>query len=56
VTNWSDVNPAWPAEPVKRFSPGTDSGTFDYFIEAVMDEAYEGGEEEAAERWEPAAL
>jgi phosphate binding protein len=45
VTNWSDVNPAWPAEPVKRFSPGTDSGTFDYFIEAVMDVAYEGGEE-----------
>jgi ABC-type phosphate transport system substrate-binding protein len=39
-TNWSDVNPAWPAEPIKRFSPGTDSGTFDYFIEAVMDEAY----------------
>ena len=39
-TNWSDVNAAWPAEPIKRFSPGTDSGTFDYFIEAVMDEAY----------------
>jgi phosphate transport system substrate-binding protein len=47
VTNWSDVNPAWPAEPVKRFSPGTDSGTFDYFIEAVMDPAFpEKGEEE----------
>jgi phosphate binding protein len=46
VTNWSDVNPAWPAEPVKRFSPGTDSGTFDYFIEAVMDGAYEDGGEE----------
>ena len=46
VTNWSDVNPAWPAEPVKRFSPGTDSGTFDYFIEAVMDPAFpETGEE-----------
>jgi len=46
VTNWSDVNPAWPAEPVKRFSPGTDSGTFDYFIEAVMDPAFpEQGEE-----------
>ena len=40
VTNWSDVNPAWPAEPIKRFSPGTDSGTFDYFIEAVMDPAF----------------
>ncbi|MFM7584517.1 MAG: PstS family phosphate ABC transporter substrate-binding protein [Caldilinea sp.] len=46
VTNWSDVNPAWPAEPVKRFSPGTDSGTFDYFVEAVMDGAYEDGGEE----------
>jgi phosphate binding protein len=40
VTNWSDVDPSWPAEPVKRFSPGTDSGTFDYFIEAVMDEVF----------------
>jgi phosphate transport system substrate-binding protein len=47
VTNWSDVNPAWPAEPVKRFSPGTDSGTFDYFIEAVMDPAFPGKGEEA---------
>ncbi|MCL4829587.1 MAG: PstS family phosphate ABC transporter substrate-binding protein, partial [Caldilinea sp.] len=47
VTNWSDVNPAWPNEPVKRFSPGTDSGTFDYFIEAVMDPAFPNrGEEE----------
>ena len=34
--NWSDVNPEWPAEPIKRFSPGTDSGTFDYFMEEVM--------------------
>ena len=39
-TNWADVNPAWPAEPIKRFSPGTDSGTFDYFVEAVMNPAY----------------
>jgi phosphate transport system substrate-binding protein len=34
--NWSDVRPEWPAEPIQRFSPGTDSGTFDYFVEAVM--------------------
>jgi phosphate binding protein len=47
VTNWSDVNPDWPAEPVKRFSPGTDSGTFDYFIEAVMDPAFPDAGEEA---------
>jgi phosphate transport system substrate-binding protein len=33
---WSDVDPTWPAEPIQRFSPGTDSGTFDYFVEAVM--------------------
>ncbi len=33
---WSDVNPAWPAETILRFSPGTDSGTFDYFVEVVL--------------------
>ncbi len=33
---WSDVRPEWPAEPILRFSPGTDSGTFDFFVEAVM--------------------
>jgi phosphate binding protein len=46
VVNWSDVDPSWPAEPVLRFSPGTDSGTYDYFVEAVMDETF--GEEGAA--------
>ena len=34
---WADVNPDWPAEPIQRFSPGTDSGTFDYFVEEVFD-------------------
>ena len=33
---WSDVRPEWPAEPIQRFSPGADSGTFDYFVEAVV--------------------
>ncbi len=47
ATNWRDVNAAWPNEPIKRFSPGTDSGTFDYFIEAVMDPAFEKKGEEA---------
>ncbi|MCC6455137.1 MAG: PstS family phosphate ABC transporter substrate-binding protein [Caldilineaceae bacterium] len=46
ATNWSDVDPSWPAEPILRFSPGTDSGTFDYFVEAVMDESF-GDEGEA---------
>lgn len=35
---WSDVNPDWPDQPILRFIPGTDSGTFDYFIEEVFDE------------------
>ncbi|HZW10964.1 MAG TPA: PstS family phosphate ABC transporter substrate-binding protein [Phycisphaerales bacterium] len=33
---WSDINPAWPAETIKVFSPGTDSGTYDYFKEVVV--------------------
>lgn len=37
---WSDVNPAWPAEDIHRFAPGTDSGTFDFFVEFVMDKVY----------------
>ncbi|MEW6242260.1 MAG: PstS family phosphate ABC transporter substrate-binding protein, partial [Chloroflexota bacterium] len=36
ATNWSDVRPEWPAEPIQRFIPGTDSGTFDFFVEVVM--------------------
>jgi len=35
---WSDVNSAWPNEPIERFIPGTDSGTFDYFVEEIFDE------------------
>jgi phosphate binding protein len=38
---WADVDPSFPAEPIQRFSPGTDSGTFDYFVEAVFDEDQE---------------
>jgi phosphate transport system substrate-binding protein len=40
AVKWSDVNPAWPNEDILRFSPGTDSGTFDYFVEAVMTPVY----------------
>jgi phosphate transport system substrate-binding protein len=34
---WADVDPSWPAEPILRYIPGTDSGTFDYFVEEVFD-------------------
>ena len=33
---WSDVNPKWPAQDILRFIPGTDSGTFDYFVEDIF--------------------
>jgi len=33
---WADVRADWPDQPVLRFSPGTDSGTFDYFVEEVF--------------------
>jgi phosphate transport system substrate-binding protein len=38
---WADVDPSWPAEPILRYIPGTDSGTFDYFVEEVFDEDQE---------------
>ena len=36
---WADVNPEFPAHPIQLFSPGADSGTFDYFNEVVFEEA-----------------
>jgi phosphate transport system substrate-binding protein len=44
ATNWSDVRPEWPAEPIQRFTPGTDSGTFDYFVEVVLGPANLGAD------------
>ena len=41
---WSDVNSEWPKKKIKIFSPGTDSGTFDYFKEVMV------GKEEASIR------
>jgi phosphate transport system substrate-binding protein len=35
VTKWKQVNAAWPDSPLKLFGPGADSGTFDYFTEAI---------------------
>ena len=36
VKTWKDVNPAWPAEPIKLYGPDQDSGTYDYFIEEIL--------------------
>ena len=39
VTTWRDVRSEWPAQAIKLYGPGTDSGTFDYFTEAIMGES-----------------
>lgn len=39
--NWSDVDASYPNEPIQLFSPGTDSGTFDYFVETVFEDLEE---------------
>ncbi|MBI5264487.1 MAG: PstS family phosphate ABC transporter substrate-binding protein [Bradyrhizobium sp.] len=39
VINYSDVNPAWPNKKITLFGAGADSGTFDYFTEAVNGKA-----------------
>ena len=36
IKTWKDVNPAWPAEPIKLYGPDQDSGTYDYFIEEIL--------------------
>jgi phosphate transport system substrate-binding protein len=36
ITTWDQVDPSFPAETIQVYSPGSDSGTFDYFVEAVM--------------------
>ena len=39
ITKWNQVNPAWPDTPLKLFGAGSDSGTFDYFTEAINGKA-----------------
>ena len=38
VKKWSDIRDGWPEEEIEFFSPGTDSGTFDYFNEVVLED------------------
>ena len=39
ITTWKQVNPAWPDRAIKLFGAGADSGTFDYFTEAITGKA-----------------
>jgi phosphate transport system substrate-binding protein len=42
ITKWSQVRDGWPDQPIRLFGAGVDSGTFDYFTEAIV------GEEQAS--------
>ena len=39
ITTWNQIRPEWPNNPLKLFGPGADSGTFDYFTEAIVGKA-----------------
>jgi phosphate transport system substrate-binding protein len=65
-TTWKAVNAGWPATPLALYGPGADSGTLDYFIDAVIGAGgairrdYHGSEDDqflaAAVADDPAAL
>jgi phosphate transport system substrate-binding protein len=39
ITKWSQIREGWPETPLRLYGPGADSGTFDYFTEAVIEES-----------------
>lgn len=36
VSTWRDLRPEFPNQPLKLFSPGSDSGTYDFFNEEIL--------------------
>ncbi len=38
ITRWNQIRPSWPNKPLKLYGAGKDSGTFDYFTEAIAGE------------------
>jgi phosphate transport system substrate-binding protein len=38
VTTWADVRAGWPDQPIEFYAPGVDSGTCDYFNEAILND------------------
>ncbi len=41
IQRWNQVRPEWPNQPLELYGPGADSGTFDYFTEAIVGKAQE---------------
>ncbi|MBI4267797.1 MAG: PstS family phosphate ABC transporter substrate-binding protein [Chloroflexi bacterium] len=36
IRRWNQIRPEWPDQPINLYGPGTDSGTFEYFTEAIV--------------------
>jgi phosphate transport system substrate-binding protein len=49
VDNWNQINPDYPDAPLALYGPGTDSGTYDYFVEALLGEDGSRGDYTASE-------
>lgn len=39
ITRWNQIRPNWPDKPINLYGPGVDSGTFEYFTEAIVGKA-----------------
>jgi phosphate transport system substrate-binding protein len=39
ITKWNQIDPTWPDAPIELYGAGTDSGTFEYFTEAICGKA-----------------
>jgi phosphate transport system substrate-binding protein len=39
IMTWNQVRSEWPNQPIKLYGAGSDSGTFDYFTEAIVGKA-----------------
>jgi phosphate transport system substrate-binding protein len=39
ANTWADLNPEYPADAINLYGPGTDSGTFDFFVETILGDA-----------------
>jgi phosphate transport system substrate-binding protein len=56
ITKWNEVDAAYPAETILVYGPGADSGTFDYFNEAVVAPLYLNADGKADTKAGKAAL
>lgn len=52
ANTWRDLRPEWPDEKIQLYGPGTDSGTFDYFVEVIIT-PFDGAESKGRSDYTP---